>query len=92
MVQKTNIFGHGIIGDGKAVPVKSAPEPVHILKKDYNIHPTTGQIQILAQADEQIDSEVFAGEKTKEIGEIEKIDKRIQMMQREIKNQKMRLD
>lgn len=78
-----------MIGDGKPVAVPAAqPEP-KIEHKEFSINPTSGVIdlsqkQMLSQVDQEIEAQVFAGEKTRKAAEIEKIDKRIQLMQREI--------
>ena len=50
------------------------------------------QQKILSEVDQELEAQVFAGEKTKKAAEIEKIDKRIQLMHREIQNQKSKLD
>ena len=41
-----NIFGQGVIGDGKPVAVPKAPEEEKIQKKDFKIAPTTGVIEL----------------------------------------------
>lgn len=96
-----NIFGKGVMGDGKPMAVPKAPEEEKMVKKDFKISSTSGVIDLgqkqmfaqqMSQVDQKLEAEVFAGEKTKEIAEIEKIDKRIQLMHHEIENQKSKLD
>ena len=48
LAQKQNIFGNGVIGDGKPVDVKKTVEPKKeaISAKNFTVGPTTGSMNL----------------------------------------------